>query len=119
MHGLWSPNDLRNGHYPGVKRVTFEHYRVPEWIYGWLKDSGCAAGKPSHNALFHYRKEHDVWVPACKGGMTVCRVEMHDGTTLERVALCSLSDAFSYQKGRDLSLERALAALDVKWLVVR
>lgn len=111
MVGLWNVKDLKSGVFPGVKRVTFEHYRLPEWEI-WFS----CVGKPADDSLYHYRKGVDGWLVSPRGGKTVCHLVLEDGRKFTGEAVCSLSDAFSYKKGRDLSFERALNAAGVDYI---
>ena len=43
-------------------------------------------------------------------GHTIC-VMVHDGKIFHGTALCSDSDQFSYEKGRELAKEKALASI--------
>lgn len=88
----------------GVKRVVFQHYRVPNEMHWWLG----LKGEPAPEYLYHYRKGVDTWTPAQRGGRTVCVLDLDDGRRLIGEAVCSLSDPFDYSRGRDLSYTRAL-----------
>lgn len=46
-----------------------------------------------------------------RGGQTVCRVILPDGSEIEGVAHCSKKDNYSKKLGRDIALGRALAAI--------
>jgi hypothetical protein len=64
-------------------------------------------GKPE-GLLFHYRKGFDQWEPAKYGGKTICHLTLKNGTCLDGVSMCSLSDKFIYKEGRDRSFTRAV-----------
>lgn len=103
---LWSEEDFKKGCFPGVQRVTFQHYRVPYFLV-------IDTGKPDNDMLYHYRKGVDTWHPGQFGGKTVCILTLEDGKRVAGEAVCSMADTFSYKYGRNLSFVRALNAAGI------
>ena len=94
-----------------VKRVVFQHYRVPDAMIPPRMESKYwpnPKGQPLSVMLFHYRKGVDQWRPSLYGGKTVCMLETVDGKRVTAEAVCSLSDPFSYDTGRQIAFTRAV-----------
>jgi hypothetical protein len=117
MEGLWNPKDVANGCFIGVRRVVFEHYRVPYYEHpGKIRGFDAPSGKPHPELMHHYRKGLDTWTPSANGGKTLCILTMEDGKRFTGEAVCSLSDTFDYKFGRDIAFERALLAANVTFI---
>ena len=96
--------------------ITYRHFRC---IQDPTKRPRCK-GKPSKKMLLRYLKSEngfEAWPrelggrPATKGGLTLCTITTGDGDQYTGVALCSLSENFSYKEGRDKARSRAELAM--------
>lgn len=98
-----------------VEKIIVEHYRVPEILGRLLKKGGNLKGIPQERQLLRYKRNGDEsrpFRPHPHGGKTVVTFVMEDGTELRAESLCSLSDNFSYQVGREIAVERLNTQLD-------
>lgn len=87
--------------------VRYEHYRIPNYLFDGLGLS-AQRGAPELGVLFHYRKGWDAWIPAPRGGMTVCVMTNRvTGQSVRGIALCSLLDAYCCETGRRIAYGRA------------
>lgn len=108
-------------------KIEFTHWRLPAQMlnYEYRK-----RGEPSSDALIEYSKGNGFYVsnpgseiykfdgvtPHPRGGKTVCRI-IDDSDKQDKlvivaigVAVCSMSDNFSYKRGRDIAYGRASRA---------
>ena len=73
------------------EKIKFEHYRCDE--YGELRR--------------YYRNVKNNWVPAPRGGLTICTITDGNGREFHGTSSCSRLDSFSYKMGRRVALGRA------------
>ena len=92
-------------------KMEFEYFRVPETI-----TKPPPKGRPHRDWLHRYFRG-EGWAriafvnrvgPNAKGGATICIMTAKDGSVWTATAYCSHSDNFSYRRGRDISLGRAM-----------
>lgn len=89
-------------------QIKFEYQRVPDLPF--IRQS--TKGRPNPAMLYDYQRGEGFveWSekvkPYAKGGNVLC-VIASDWWMLAGMATCSMSDTFSYQKGRELALLRA------------
>lgn len=88
-------------------KIKFEHQRVPDLPF--IRQT--TKGRPNPAMLYDYQRGSGFleWTeikPYAKGG-AVCCVLTGEWWLLAGIAVCSMSDIFSYQTGRELSLLRA------------
>ena len=93
-------------------QVNFLYYRVfPKDICDRIKKKG----HPSTKRLRLYHRGNDGGTPYPRGGKTTAFLYIGEGcgsrTLAEGSALCSMSDTFNYEEGRNRSLERAMEKL--------
>lgn len=98
-------------------KVQYEHYRVDSSDYTARFHK---KGRPKIKWLRRYYKIKHNWCPYSRGGKTIAIVYTGDKKLeASRVvaigtALCSMSDTFCYEIGRDIALTRALKSLQGK-----
>lgn len=103
-------------------RIEYEHYRAH--MFGKnTPDSGpprlsVAGERPSAHEdgdiVYSYQKGRTKWTPHQRGGATRCRIVCWD-YAYSAMALCSFSDRFCYETGRDIAFERALEQVRVAY----
>jgi len=100
-------------------RVTFEHYRFTTNGFeamgllflrkglppGRAKDASFFNGP--HGVALRYCRKRASFAPSERGGYTVCKIKSPGNPDVMAFALCSLSDNFSYERGREISFGRA------------
>ena len=87
--------------------VAFKYQRVPDFEFVRQNKKG----RPHPALLYTYRRgdgfiELSTAKPYPKGGSVICCL-VGDGWMLVGTSICSMSDTFSYQTGRDYALLRA------------
>jgi hypothetical protein len=88
--------------------ITFEYQRVPDLPF--LRQ--VTKGRPKNAMLYDYHRGEGFvdWPekvkPYAKGGATLCCI-FGDFWMIAGMATCSMSDTFSYEKGKELALLRA------------
>jgi len=98
-------------------KITYQHFRVPSIAFtAFSSKKPNTKGQPPKRWLARYltsigRFKNNIFAPNSKGGLTVCTIISHDGIRFTGVALCSLSDNFSYKEGRRKAHNRAKLAL--------
>ena len=87
--------------------VAFEYQRVPDFEFVRQNKKG----RP-HPALLYTYRRGDGFIelltakPYSRGGSVICCL-VGDGWMLVGTSICSMSDTFSYQTGKDYALLRA------------
>lgn len=104
----WKDNegndDFDDTQWEGVK-ANFAHYRLFGEVNG-------KKGRPPKDDLRRIeRSSGENKTVNIRGGKTVCTLVTEDGQKATGVALCSLSDHFCYETGREVSLEKAAEKL--------
>lgn len=101
-----------------IKVVSVKHYRVnPDALFQYsfvLLNEGfnpkvLLKGWPSERIMGQYSKHLKPFEPYQKGGKTIVTIlDTETGIEYTGVAYCSMSDAFSYSKGRKIAVVRAV-----------
>lgn len=109
------PKHNRKPKRPTLVKTFYEHYRVPEWDWGFdrvdigdLFDMDKANHKPLDKWLFRYKQNEKPFVVRVRGGKTTCTLVLSNGESIVGTSYCSMSDNFCYKTGRDIARERAM-----------
>jgi len=97
---------------PEGAKVKFHHGRRVDGDWGtfFRKKENWGCWDPERTTDGHRTHTSDEISPY--GGTTTCLITLPDGTEVSGAAACSNKDNFSKKIGRDISLGRALAALE-------
>lgn len=84
-----------------MKTYKYFYYRIP------ADKPQPKKGPPQLGDVEAYFRHHPNFVPAPRGGATICVIVDVDGATKVGAAYCSLADQFSYRRGKDIARGRA------------
>jgi len=91
-----------------MKLIT-EYYRVPAGLVVPEKGQATEYYWKRYKRKFGFDTLHGTlqdWPAGSKGGKTVCRAILDDGTEYVAEAYCSFSDNFCYKRGRQIAMGR-------------